>query len=161
MRSIRFLVTALALVAVAAPLGAQQQAKAEPKHEHKQEQKGAGAQHQGMEHMTGWKELDAFHMTMMATWHPAKDGDLTAIRGKSGEMASKAEAWSRSTPPAACDNAETKTKVAAIATDAKALDALVAARGEDAKVKDSLKALHDSFEHVMKACAPKGHGGHE
>ena len=159
MRSIRYLVAALALVAVAAPLGAQQQAKAEPKHEHKQEQKGAGAQHQ--EHMTGWKELDAFHMTMMATWHPAKDGDLTAIRGKSGEMATKAEAWSKSAPPAACDNAETKTKVAAIATDAKALDALVAAKGEDAKVKESLKALHDSFEHVMKACAPKGHGGHE
>ena len=160
MRSIRYLVAALALAAVATPAAAQQQTKAEPKHEHKQEQKGA-AQHQGMEHMTGWKELDAFHMTMMATWHPAKDGDLTAIRGKSKEMATKAEAWAKSTPPAACDNAETKAKVATISTDAKALDALVTAKGEDAKVKDSLKALHDAFEGVMKACAPKGHGGHE
>ena len=161
MRSIRYLVATLALAAVAAPAGAQQQTKAEPKHEHKQEQKGADTKHQGMEHMTGWKELDAFHMTMMATWHPAKNGDLTAIRGKSAEMATKAEVWAKSAPPAACDNAETKGKVATIATDAKALDALVTAKGEDARVKDSLKALHDAFEHVMKACAPKGHAGHE
>ena len=35
------------------------------------------------ESATGWKELDAFHMLMMATWHPAKESnDMTPIDGR-------------------------------------------------------------------------------
>ena len=38
------------------------------------------------------QELDALHMTMMATWHPAKQSDdLAPIREKTPEMVAKLE----------------------------------------------------------------------
>ena len=37
--------------------------------------------------MSPWKEMDAYHMLMMATWHPARDkGDLAPFRAKAKEM---------------------------------------------------------------------------
>ena len=105
-------------------------------------------------HSSGWAELDAFHMVMMETWHPAKKtGDLAPIRARAAEMVAAAETWAKSTPPKKCAGEETATTVAKVVTDARALAALVEQNGADDEVKASLSGLHDTFEHVMHGCA--------
>lgn len=105
--------------------------------------------------MSGWKELDAFHMLMMETWHPvSKSGDLKPIRAKATAMSDAAKTWAASTVPAACDTKPIRDAVAAVARDSRSLADLVAQQGADAELKTSLAKLHDTFEVVEGGCKP-------
>ena len=96
------LATSAALIA--APLSAQEKPPAKPP--------AAAMDHSKMDHSKmdhgaakaeGWKELDAYHMLMMATWHPAKDkNDLAPIRAKATEMVASAKLVAASKSPMAC-----------------------------------------------------------
>jgi hypothetical protein len=104
------------------------------------------------EHMSGWKELDAYHMVMMRVWHPAKEkGDLAPIRAQAGALAASAETLQKGAIPAACDTPANREHVAAVQRDSHALAALVG-NGSDAAVLDALRALHDRFEVVNRGC---------
>ncbi len=104
--------------------------------------------------MSGWKELDAFHMVMMQTWHPAKGmNNLAPIRAKAAELAEKAELWTKSDFPKGCDTPVMRDAVTKAAAQAQELAKLVAA-GPDDQVKAALKTVHDSFEIVEKGCKP-------
>ncbi len=123
---------------------------------------------QGTTHAAPWKELDAFHVVLGATWHPAKGRqDLAPIRAKAGALADAARRWSASRGPAACSDSATTAAVARIATDARALAALVATPAPDADVVASLAALHERFEPLEQRCGSemehdmKGMAGHE
>lgn len=138
---------ALALLALGSTaVQAQDKPKAAMKHE-----KG------GMDHMAGpWKEMNAFHTVLGATFHPAADKkDTKPLRAKADELASTARAWTASTPPAACNSDDVKSTVAAISTDALAIGNQVLANVSDADLTKSITALHDKFEMVEKKC-----GGH-
>ncbi len=106
----------------------------------------------------GWMEMDAFHNVLAATWHPAsKSDDLQPLRARAGALADAARAWAAAAMPKACDTPETRTTIAALATDARALADLAAKPATtDAQLKASLKALHDRFEPVEQGCAPGG-----
>ncbi|MDF1505231.1 hypothetical protein [Roseisolibacter sp. H3M3-2] len=140
-----------ALILAAAPAAAQQ-------HDHGAEQHAAG----------GWKEMDAFHQVMMATWHPAAGkNDLAPARAKAGELAAAARAWKGAAVPKACDTPATRAAVAKVAAGADAFAALAAKAGTtDAALKAALKGVHDDFEPVEEGCAPAGavkkdgHAGH-
>lgn len=145
------LVASLALLAPLS-LTAQDTARTKPESEKK-----------GMmdDHMMGpWKEMNAFHRVMAATWHPAaQKGDLAPIRALAKELLSAADAWAASTPPATPASCGAKEVVAAatkVAAEAKALLALIDAGADDARVKNTLKGVHDTFEVAGKACG--GHG---
>lgn len=101
--------------------------------------------------MTGWKELDAFHGMMQATWHGAMDNDLRAAKAMSGDVVKSAEAWVKSAGPAGCDNAALRKALPGIVADARAYDA-IAKSGTDAEVKAALKKVHDGFEQVAMPC---------
>jgi hypothetical protein len=101
--------------------------------------------------MTGWKELDAFHGMMQATWHGAMDNDLRAAKAMSGDVVKSAEAWVKSAGPAGCDNATLRKALPGIVTDARAYDA-IAKSGTDADVKAALRKVHDGFEQVAMPC---------
>lgn len=147
---------AAAFVVLAAPAAAQQAQSPKPAEQH-----GAG---HGADHaMSGWKEMDAFHLLMMETWHPAKgQNDLKPLRARAGAMADAAQAWAAAAVPKACDTPETRATLAALAKESRALAAQAArADATDAQLKASLKALHDRFEPVEHGCTPGGHGkGH-
>ncbi len=105
--------------------------------------------------MSGWKELDAFHMLMMETWHPVKkSGDLAPIRAKAAAMSNAATTWAAAAVPKACDTKPIRDAVAAVARDSRSLAELVAKQGADADVKKSLSSLHDTFEIVEGGCKP-------
>lgn len=110
-----------------------------------------------MEHMSGWKELDAYHMVMMQVWHPAKEkSDLAPIRAQATKLADAADVLAKASVPAACDTPATREAVAKVQADSRALAGLVAS-GTDAEVKDALKALHDRFEGLNHGCKAGHH----
>lgn len=123
----------------------------------------AGMDHAAMhaEHMkqmgaakpAAWKELDAYHMLMMATWHPAKDkGDLAPTRAKIGEMVTAAKAVAASTAPTACQKPELAKAQAGLTAGTEKVQAMVAAKADDAALKAAMKGLHDAFEVLEEGC---------
>lgn len=131
--------------AAAVPLAAQATSAAAPK---------------TMEHhaaASGWKELDAFHELMAATWHPAKSGDLKAIREKADSLSASAKTWAASKVPAACDKKPIRDAIADVVTGSAKVATLVASNGADADVKQALHDVHERFEVVEHGCQPKHH----
>ncbi|WP_310571433.1 hypothetical protein [Gemmatimonas sp.] len=141
------LATSAALIA--APLSAQEKPPAKPP--------AAAMDHSKMDHgaakAEGWKELDAYHMLMMATWHPAKDkNDLAPIRAKATEMVASAKLVAASKSPMACQKPELIKAQAGLPVETEKVAAMVAAKVAAAELKAGLKGLHDSFD-VLEGCA--------
>lgn len=118
---------------------------------------GHGASATGsMEHSSGWKELDAYHMVMMQVWHPAKEkGDMAPIRAKAGALAASADVVAAAAIPGACDTPANRGDVAKVQAESRALAALVASNASDTAVLAALRALHDRFETVNRGCVVK------
>ncbi len=115
----------------------------------------ADEQHEGM---SGWKELDAYHMLMMATWHPAKaTGDVAPMRAKAPEMVGAAKLLASSTPPQACATPKLKEAATNLVSQTQGVADLVAKNAADAAIKDALKLLHDKFEVLEEGCKPMKH----
>lgn len=113
------------------------------------------------DHMMGpWKEMNAFHSVMGATWHPASArNDLAPLKARAKDLATAAEAWLASKPPvtpASCGSAAVKSAVTKVVTEAKGLVALLESGADDDKLKAALKKVHDEFEVAEHACG--GHG---
>lgn len=115
-----------------------------------------GHAHDAAKHeASSWKEMDAFHKLLGATFHPvAGKKDLKPLRAKADSLAAAARAWAASTPPKACS--DVRTTVGEISTDALAIGNQVLANASDADLTKSITALHDKFEAVEKKC-----GGHD
>jgi hypothetical protein len=111
-----------------------------------------------MEHhgaSSGWKELDAFHELMAATWHPARSGDLKVIRAKADSLSASAKSWAASKVPAACDTKVIREAMADVVTGSAKVATLVANNGVDADVRTALHDVHERFEVVEHGCQPK------
>jgi hypothetical protein len=142
---------------IAAPLSAQEKPPVKPP--------ASAMDHSKMDHATmdhgaakaeGWKELDAYHLLMMATWHPAKDkNDLAPIRAKAAEMVASAKLVAASTSPMACQKPELLKAQAALPMETEKVAAMVAAKAADTDLKAGLKGLHDRFD-VLEGCAGAG-----
>ena len=151
----RALIAATAALLISAPAGAQATQPPAKKDDHaamhaehmKQMQHGQHAKAEG------WKELDAYHMLMMATWHPAKDkNDLAATRAKIGEMVTAAKAVAASKAPATCQKPELAKAQAGLTGETEKVAALVASKADDAALKAAMKTLHDRFEVLEEGC---------
>ena len=116
---------------------------------------------QAMTHaMSPWKELDAYHMLVMATWHPARDkGDMAPTRAKIAEMVASAKVLAGSIAPKGCDSPTIKATAAGLPAETQGVADLVSRNANDATLKSALKALHDTFDVLEKGCAmPKKDG---
>jgi len=113
------------------------------------------------DHMNAaWKEMNAFHALLAATWHPVEQkNDLAPLKQKLADLVKAAESWGASTPPMmphSCRSDATRDAVRKVTLDARSLTALVDSGAADARLKATLKEVHDGFEVVEKACG--GHG---
>lgn len=117
----------------------------------------------GMQHMmpgkkeampsSGWKELDAYHALMQATWHPAEEfGDMEPIRAKAMALASAATALAASTPPTRCGAPKLMETAKALAPQTRTVADMVKKNATNNQIKDSLKALHERFEVLEAGC---------
>jgi hypothetical protein len=129
---------------------------AEHKMDHKMEHKD-DANHA----MSPWKELDAYHMLMMATWHPAKDkSDMAPTRAKIGEMVASAKVLAASKAPKGCDAPAVKAAASALPAETQSVADLVAKKADDATLKSALKALHEKFDVLEEGCVMPKAGKH-
>jgi len=106
---------------------------------------------------SAWKEMDAYHEFMMATWHPAKGtGDMAPLKAKAADMAKSAKLWADSKAPKGCDAPKLKDAVVKVNTETADLAALVAkGSADDATLKAKLSTLHDTFDMVEEGCKPE------
>ena len=152
-------------VVIAAPLAAQKPAPkdtAKPAMAGMDHSKMGGMDHNAMhEQMTkgqkaeSWKELDAYHALMMATWHPAKDkNDLAPFRSKAAEMVASAKVVAASKAPASCGaKAEIVAAQKALPAETEKAAKLAVPATSDADLKAALKALHDKFDVLEMGCS--------
>jgi len=131
------------------------------KMDHKMDHKAEKMDHAKQEHsmqdmkhaMSPWKELDAFHMLVMETWHPAKDkGDMKATRAKSADLLASAKALAASSAPKGCDSPKVKDAVKGLPAEAQIVADHVTKKSDDATLKAALKSLHDKFEVAEGGC---------
>ena len=115
------------------------------------------AQDHAMEHhgKSGWKELDAFHSLLAATWHPAEGNDLKPVRTKADSLAAAAKSWNESKTPAACETKAIKDAIASVLTGSAKVADLVRANAADSDIKSALHDVHERFELVEKGCKPE------
>jgi hypothetical protein len=106
---------------------------------------------------SGWKQLDAYHELMAATWHPAKTNDLKPIRAKADSLAAAAKTWAASTAPHGCDSKAIKDAIADVEKGSANVAKLVAANVPDAELRAALHDVHERFEVVEKGCKPAHH----
>jgi hypothetical protein len=101
-----------------------------------------------------WKELDAYHALMMATWHPAKDSsNLAPFRARAAEMVAAAKTVAASKAPASCGGkAEIVAAQKALPAETEKAATLAAGKTSDADLKAALKGLHDKFEVLEMGC---------
>ena len=151
----RFAFAALAALVTAIPAGAQPTQPPAKKDDHaamheahmKQMQHGKDAK------ANAWKELDAYHGLMMATWHPAKDkNDMAPTRGMIGSMVTSAKAVAASKAPTACQKPELLKAQAGLVGETEKVQKLVDAKADDAALKAAMKGLHDAFEVLEEGC---------
>lgn len=147
-----FAVAAFSLSASAQAAAAKPAEKAEHKMDHSKMEQDHGK--------SPWKELDAYHQFMMATWHPAKEkSDMAPLKAKVADMAKSAKTWADSKPPKGCDAPKLTDAVKKVNTGTADLAALVAKGAPDAELKTKLAALHETFEIVESGCS--GEHGHK
>ena len=102
---------------------------------------------------SGWKELDAYHAFMMATWHPAKGkNDLAPLRTRATHMAASAKALAESVPPRGCDTPALRSAARALAPATTELAVAAAKGATDAELKAALGSLHERFEILEMGC---------
>ena len=110
--------------------------------------------------MSPWKEMNAFHQVMGATWHPASQkSDLAPLRARAKDLQAAADVWAASNPPtmpASCASEPVRAAATRVAVESKALLAMVESGAEDSRLKAALKGVHDAFEIAEKGCG--GHG---
>jgi hypothetical protein len=124
--------------------------------------KAGGAMKQGEKHGDmqaaggeSWKEMDAFHEVMAATYHPMEEGDFKPVRSRAAEMATKAKQWSDSKPPKELNTAKIKDSLAKLLRDSQALELMVKKNAKDDKIKIALTALHERFHEIVGLCSDK------
>ena len=159
---------AFAAMAAASPLAAQvkppvkDSAKAEKmdhsKMDHSKMDHGAAkpAMDHGSDHaMSGWKELDAYHMLMMQTWHPIKEkGDVGPIKAKALDMVASAKLLAKSKAPKGCDTPALQQAASVLVAETEGVATLVGKKADDAMLKEKMKTLHDKFEVLEEGCKP-------
>jgi hypothetical protein len=116
------------------------------------------------DHMMGpWKEMNAFHRVMGATWHPASQkNDMAPLKAQAKALLTAADAWAESKPPAtpaSCGSDDVRKAVGTVSREATALVAMVDSGADDARLKAALKNVHDAFEVAQQSCG--GHGDYD
>jgi hypothetical protein len=103
-----------------------------------------------------WKEMDEFHVIMRETFHPYKDSaNLEPAKRRASELMTGADQWASAELPDKVDNAEVKTKLEQLKSEATTLAESVKS-ADDNVIGEHLTQLHDTFHELQEAW----YGGH-
>lgn len=103
-----------------------------------------------------WEELEAFHLSIALTFHPAEDGDFEPVKNDSDELVEAAEKLSISKLPAYFEKPENEklkielqTAVEKLLKKANELHNLVKKeKATDTELLAELNTLHSIYHHI-------------
>ena len=99
-----------------------------------------------------WPALGSFHDVISATFHPSEKGNFDPIKQRSGELADKAVALSKSVVPAQYNKPEVKVAVKELVAKTNELNDLVMKKAKDEKLNKALISVHDAFHKIVGLC---------
>ena len=115
-----------------------------------------GHDHHDAEGENVWKEMDDFHMIMAESFHPYKDSsNLEPAKARAAELMTAADAWASASLPAKVDNADMRSKLEKLKTEATSLAESVKSADEHV-IGEQLTRLHDTYHEIQDAW----YGGH-
>ncbi|WP_375559204.1 hypothetical protein ACE193_15880 [Bernardetia sp. OM2101] len=103
-----------------------------------------------------WEGLEAFHMSIALTFHPAEDGDFEPVKNDSDELVEAAENLLSSKLPVYFEKSESKklkkdlqTTLQKLVKQSKELHTLVETKkATDKELLTKLNNLHSTYHHI-------------
>lgn len=102
--------------------------------------------------LADWQAIKDFHGVMSQTFHPSEEGNLEPIKARIGEMVEKAKLLETSEIPQDIDTPELRKEIKNLINGSEALQKLIAEKGGDDAVVQSLESLHDVFHNIIGLC---------
>lgn len=100
-----------------------------------------------------WQSLKDFHMVMGHTYHAMADnGDFGPIKSRASELTAKAKLLQSSPIPPSFNTPTIKTAIENLVKGSEKLEKIVK-KGKEAKIKESLDKLHDTFHQIQELCS--------
>lgn len=101
-----------------------------------------------------WKQLHDYHELLSKTFHPAEEGNFTAIKNSSAELLLKAEALDVATMPQDLRTPKIDETIAVLKKQTKMVDELVQKKAPNPELMRAFENLHDVFHRIVELCQP-------
>ncbi len=95
-----------------------------------------------------WKAYNEFHKVLSQTYHPAENGDLTAIKSRSSELMLDAVNLKASNIPKSLDSPEIKKTIDELVKLSNELHKMVKKKMKDPILKAKLFEVHEAFHRI-------------
>lgn len=99
-----------------------------------------------------WKEMDEFHTTLSATFHPAEEGQLQPVKDSASVLYSRAQTWLQSAVPAGYNASVTQPLITQLQIQADSLRANVERAVGDSVLTVEITRLHNIYHQIVEKC---------
>lgn len=99
-----------------------------------------------------WTSLREYHELLSKTFHPAENGNFTAIKNSHDYLVQKAEALDVTTMPADFKTPIVVENVAVLKKLTKKLSELITNKAPDVEILRMFQNVHDVFHKIEKEC---------
>lgn len=100
-----------------------------------------------------WPAIKEFHEVMSQTFHPAEEGNLEPIKGRSEELMNKAVALLKSDIPEEFRTNSILGSAERLQIKSKSLHKLVLSKAPDSEIVQSITELHHIFHEIVGLCS--------
>lgn len=99
-----------------------------------------------------WAPLHEYHELLSKTFHPAENGNFTAIKNSHFTLVEKAEALDAATIPADLKTAVVVEQVTVLKKLTKKLSELISQKAPDVEIMRMFQNVHDVFHKIEREC---------
>ncbi|MEN9336142.1 MAG: hypothetical protein RLZZ500_1129 [Bacteroidota bacterium] len=99
-----------------------------------------------------WTQLHEYHELLSKTFHPAENGNFTAIKNSHDYLVQKAEALDVTTMPSDLKTPAVVENVAVLKKLTKKLSELITNKAPDVEILRMFQNVHDVFHKIEKEC---------
>ncbi len=101
-----------------------------------------------------WKQMHDYHELLSKTFHPAEEGNFSAIKLASEDLVAKAELLDVKTMPQELRTSRVDETIFLLKKQTKVVSELVTNKAPDAEIMRAFQNLHDVFHRIVEMCQP-------
>lgn len=101
---------------------------------------------------TKWSQLHEYHELLSKTFHPAENGNFTAIKNSHDVLVQRSEALDVTTMPAELKSETLVAQVNVLKKLTKKLSELITNKAPDVEIMRTFQNVHDVFHKIEKEC---------